>query len=428
MAWPAVESPACFPGRDDRRVDRVVDAGLEGRVEERELPDGGRRAPLRIRGVGEDDRPFGQRAGLVGAQDGHASQVFDRVQAADDDALLAHGPRARRERDAHDRGQELRREPDGEGDREEQRLDERTVEQEIHRQDEEDDHDHRADQQVAELPEPAGEVGFGLPRAQPCGDRAERGAPPRLDDDDPRRAAAHRRAEEHDVRPLGERRIGGDDPRLLLHGERLAGHARLADEEVARLEDPAVGGNQVARREHEDVAGHERVGVHGAFDAVAHDAAGEREALLQLLDRRGGAVLLVEAEQRGTDHDREDDPCVHPLGETERHRRGEDQDQDERAPDLPPEQAQRTETLRVLDAVRAHDSQPLGRTRRREPVRTRAERRADDRRLRDSSTARWCQGRSRDLTFRSTGIARFPAFAAQIVVHCTAILTPTDGG
>ena len=42
--------------------------------------------------------------------------------------------------------------------------------------------------------------------------------------------------------------------------------------------------------------------------------------------------------------------------------------------DLPPEQAQRTETLRVLDAVRAHDGQPLGRARRREPFGARAER------------------------------------------------------
>ena len=114
-----------------------------------------------------------------------------------------------------------------------------------------------------------------------------------------------------------------------------------------------------------------------AFDAVAHDAAGEREALLQLLDRRGRAVLLVEAEQRGADHDREDDRRVDPLGEAERDRGGEDQDQDERAFDLPPEQAQRTETLRVLDAVRAHDSESLGGARRREPVRTRAERGAE---------------------------------------------------
>ena len=364
--------PRLLARRDDRRVDRVVDAGLEGGVEKRELPDGGRRASLRIGGVGENNRPFGQRAGLVGAEDGHAPQVLDRVQAADDDALLAHGPRAGRERDAHDRGQELGREADGEGDREEQRLDKRTVEQEIHRQDGEDDDDHRPDQQVAELPESAGEVGFGLSRAQPCGDRAERRAPPRVDDEDSRRAAAHRRPEKHDVRPPGERRVGGYDSGLLLHRERLAGHAGLADEEVPRLEDPSVRGNQVTRREHEDVAGHEHVGAHGPFDAVAHHAAGEREALLQLLDRRGRPVLLVEAEQRGANHDREDDRRVDPLGEAERDRGGEDQDEDERALDLPPEQAQRAETLSVLHAVWADDSESLGGARRREPVRTRA--------------------------------------------------------
>ena len=52
---------------------------------------------------------------------------------------------------------------------------------------------------------------------------------------------------------------------------------------------------------------------------------------------------------------------VDPLGEAERDRGGEDQDQDERALDLPPEQAQRTETLRVLDAVWADDREPLRR-------------------------------------------------------------------
>ncbi len=128
----------------------------------------------------------------------------------------------------------------------------------------------------------------------------------------------------------------------------------VADEEVAGLEDPAVGGNEVAGGEHENVAGHDRVRVDSAFDAVAHDAARERQTFLQLLDRRRGTVLLVEAEQGRADDDGEDDSRVHPLGETERHRRGEDQDQDERASDLPPEEAQRTETLRVFDAVRTH--------------------------------------------------------------------------
>ena len=118
-------------------------------------------------------------------------------------------------------------------------------------------------------------------RAQPSGDRADASAP--CPTRNRRRCAPT--PEKHDVRPLGERRGGGYDSGLLLHRERLARHAGLADEEVSRLEDSAVGGNQVARREHEDVAGHERVGAHGPFDAVAHHPAGEREAPLQLLDR-----------------------------------------------------------------------------------------------------------------------------------------------
>jgi hypothetical protein len=105
----------------------------------------------------------------------------------------------------------------------------------------------------------------------------------------------------------------GTTPGCFSTGERLAGHARLADEEVARLEDPSVAGIRLPAESTRTSPGHERVGVHRAFDAVADDATGEREALLQLLDRGGGAVLLIEAEQRGTDHDREDDPCVHPL-------------------------------------------------------------------------------------------------------------------
>ena len=72
---------------------------------------------------------------------------------------------------------------------------------------------------------------------------------------------------------------GNDSPVMLASLTRKSPASR----------DPSVGGNQVPRREHQDVARHERVGVHCAFDAVAHDAAGEGESLLQLLDRRGGA-------------------------------------------------------------------------------------------------------------------------------------------
>jgi len=65
------------------------------------------------------------------------------------------------------------------------------------------------------------------------------------------------------------------------------------------------------------------------------------------------------------------------AGEAERERGGEDQDEDERALNLPPEQAQRAETLCVLHAVWADDRELLRGTRRREPVRTRSQRRAE---------------------------------------------------
>ena len=88
---------------------------------------------------------------------------------------LAHRARAGRQRDADDRRQQLRRQPDRQRHREEQRLDGRPAEQQVHRQHEEDDDDHHPDQQVAELPDAAREVGLGRPRPQPRGDGAELG-------------------------------------------------------------------------------------------------------------------------------------------------------------------------------------------------------------------------------------------------------------
>ena len=45
----------------------------------------------------------------------------------------------------------------------------------VHRQHEQDDDDHHADEQIAELPHAAREVGLGRARPQPCRDRPELG-------------------------------------------------------------------------------------------------------------------------------------------------------------------------------------------------------------------------------------------------------------
>jgi hypothetical protein len=45
------------------------------------------------------------------------------------------------------------------------------------------------------------------------------------------------------------------------------------------------------------VAGHDRADRNGLHHPVSDDAAGQREALLEFLDRRGGSVFLKEAEE-----------------------------------------------------------------------------------------------------------------------------------
>ncbi len=52
--------------------------------------------------------PFGQGAGLVGADHIHAAEVLDRREPFDDDSFCGHPFGAMREVDADDRGEKLR--------------------------------------------------------------------------------------------------------------------------------------------------------------------------------------------------------------------------------------------------------------------------------------------------------------------------------
>ena len=106
-------------------------------------------------------------------------------------------------------GKQLRRQADRERHGEQQRLDHRAVEQQVHRQHEQNDDDHHADQQIAELANAAREVGLGRARPQPRRDRAELGPAAGLDGEDLRRAAAHRSAEKDGIGPFGKGASGG---------------------------------------------------------------------------------------------------------------------------------------------------------------------------------------------------------------------------
>ena len=171
----AGRQPGALACGHDRGIERVLDAGLERRVEKGEPANLIRRPISGVQDVAQNDGALGQRARLVGAKDVHAAEVLDGVEAADDDAAFAHRPGAGGEGHADDRRQQLRRQPDRKRHGEQQRLDHRAVEKQVHRQHEQDDDDHHADEQIAELPHAAREIGLGRARPQPCRDRPELG-------------------------------------------------------------------------------------------------------------------------------------------------------------------------------------------------------------------------------------------------------------
>ena len=110
-------------------------------------------------------------------------------------------------------------ETDRERGREQQRLDHRAVEQQVHRQHEQHDDDHHADEQIAELPHAAREVGLGRARPEPSRDRPELGLAPGPDGENLRGAAAYRGAEKDGVGPGRDRCVRGIIPGRFSTGK-----------------------------------------------------------------------------------------------------------------------------------------------------------------------------------------------------------------
>ena len=117
----APSPPAAAPPRSGRRS---APSALSRRArrehrcrEELALVDAGRRAQR-----GDADPVLGQRAGLVGADDGRLAERLDRLQPAHDRAAPRHRPRAERERRGDGRGEPLGHGGDGDRDADEERL------------------------------------------------------------------------------------------------------------------------------------------------------------------------------------------------------------------------------------------------------------------------------------------------------------------
>ena len=76
--------------RQDGLVERTFQAGFEEAVQVSQFQHPLARLALRVGVLFQPDLCFGQRPGLVGAENIHRSQVLDRRQSFDDDFLLGH--------------------------------------------------------------------------------------------------------------------------------------------------------------------------------------------------------------------------------------------------------------------------------------------------------------------------------------------------
>jgi hypothetical protein len=102
---------------------------------------------------------------------------------------------------------------------------------------------------------------------------------------------------------------------VLVDGLGLAGQRRLLDAEVRHLEQPEVGGDDGARLELHDVAGHQVDRRDLTWPAVADDADARDRQRPERRDGPLGAVLLHDAEEGEEDDDRTDRPGLEPLAE-----------------------------------------------------------------------------------------------------------------
>jgi hypothetical protein len=255
---------------EDRLIERALEPGLEVADQHRVDEHAVALLALHIAVPLEDDRVHRERPRLVRTQDVHGAEVLNRIEALDDHALARHRHGPFGETHGHDHGQHLGREPNRHRQGEEERAVPIVLRQAV---DQEDDWHHDGDEpdhQPREAVDPAVErrLGRGLRDAARHG--AEQGPAAGLDDDGLGRSGLHTRAQEAQVRPLEWGLIGHTGQRVpFLHRQRLAGEARLADEEVLGAEEAHIRGDHVPGGEQDDVPRDDLAQRHLARLAVA---------------------------------------------------------------------------------------------------------------------------------------------------------------
>ena len=138
------------------------------------------------------------------------------------------------------------------------------------------------------------------------------------------------------VQAIGNRRAGLAGPvGVLRHGQRLAREQGLVDLESVRGNETDVRRDPVAGFEVHDVARHERLGIDVEHPLAAAHGRADTQQLLQGLAGPLGTRLLHGADDGVDEQHAEYEGGVLCLADQQRHRRGNGEQVDQGAPELP---------------------------------------------------------------------------------------------
>ena len=207
-----------FAVLEHRDVEQILQPGLIKRIEIGEREDRFVLLANHIDMLLEDDLVLRQRAGLVRAQHVHRAEVLNRIQSLHDRLPLRHRRGAFGEVRRDDHRQHFRRQPDGDGEAEEERLEPVVLAEAVDQEDDRNHHENEADEQPAHLIHADVERRRHTLADQSLGHRAEARLASRGGDDSSCGAADDACAHKTDRRQFGQREWlirGGCAVRLL---------------------------------------------------------------------------------------------------------------------------------------------------------------------------------------------------------------------
>src|SRR5277367_2036401 len=108
---------------------------------------------------------------------------------------------------------------------------------------------------------------------------------------------------------------------LLGDRQRFAGERRLIDRRIVAVHHPEIGRHDDAEADLDDVAGHERCGLHGLPLAVALGDGLRSKALLERFERSRGLAVLPHLESDIEQEQRQNDREVFPVADRRRDQR-----------------------------------------------------------------------------------------------------------